>query len=317
MTQRWLPTALVVFLSTLAVAAQAQTARSFVASTGSDANTATNCPRSNPCRFFGAAFGVTNAGGEVVALDSAGFGGLPNINKAITIEALPGQLAFINTAGVSIAVNAGVGDTVTLRNLQINGSGGGTVGVQFNAGNTLLVEHCVINGFSTTGLAASTGLVFIQDSTFTDNGTGIQLTSGAKGEITNTEVRSNNNEGLVVQTAGKAVVFRSKFVGNSRGAYATNANSEIFFDNSVSSYNAIGLKADNTATGGFSTNDGGRIFVNGSVITNNTTKAGEGATNSFAIISRCSPALTNTVEGNPSPFNDFQTITGGSCYSGK
>jgi hypothetical protein len=46
-------------------------ARTFVASTGSDSDP---CSRVDPCRTFQAAVDATAAGGEVVALDSAGFG---------------------------------------------------------------------------------------------------------------------------------------------------------------------------------------------------------------------------------------------------
>jgi hypothetical protein len=45
--------------------------RTFVASYGLDTNP---CTHDQPCRAFTAALAVTSAGGEVVALDSAGYG---------------------------------------------------------------------------------------------------------------------------------------------------------------------------------------------------------------------------------------------------
>jgi hypothetical protein len=48
--------------------------RAFVASTGSDANAAQACARSAPCRTFQAAVDVVDDGGEVIALDAAGYG---------------------------------------------------------------------------------------------------------------------------------------------------------------------------------------------------------------------------------------------------
>lgn len=39
--------------------AQAQSQRTFVSTSGSDANTASLCSAQNPCRSFGAALGVT------------------------------------------------------------------------------------------------------------------------------------------------------------------------------------------------------------------------------------------------------------------
>ena len=68
--------------------------RTFVASTGNDAN---NCSRANPCRNFQRAHDVVAAGGEVIALDSAGFGTV-NINKSVTISG-EGVRAAISTVG--------------------------------------------------------------------------------------------------------------------------------------------------------------------------------------------------------------------------
>src|SRR5258705_10574915 len=68
--------------------------RTFVASFGNDANTATNCGFANPCRGFTAAQTVTDPGGEIVALDAAGYGAI-TITKSITTPANPGFYAGI------------------------------------------------------------------------------------------------------------------------------------------------------------------------------------------------------------------------------
>ena len=66
--------------------------RTFVsAQTGNDANTANNCSLTQPCRNFNAAIGVVNAGGEVVALDSGGYGAT-TISKAVTLTSPLGSL---------------------------------------------------------------------------------------------------------------------------------------------------------------------------------------------------------------------------------
>jgi hypothetical protein len=58
----------------LASAANATAVRTFVSGTGSDANAASNCPATNPCRTFQGAYNVTSPGGEIIALDSSGYG---------------------------------------------------------------------------------------------------------------------------------------------------------------------------------------------------------------------------------------------------
>ena len=62
--------------------AQAQAPRTFVSAAGSDSNP---CSFAAPCRHFQAAVNATSAGGEVDALDPAGYGPI-TISQAITIE---------------------------------------------------------------------------------------------------------------------------------------------------------------------------------------------------------------------------------------
>src|SRR6266545_1898446 len=114
--------------------------RTFVASTGSDANL---CSRSAPCRTFGAALAQTAGGGEIVALDSGGYGAV-TIGQAVTIVAAPGVQASISPAsGAAITVSAGAGDVVVLRNLYLNAQGA-DIGIWYQAAAALHVEQLVI-----------------------------------------------------------------------------------------------------------------------------------------------------------------------------
>ena len=77
-------------LSTLAAPDAAATAqRTFVASYGLTATTAFNCSITKPCRAFSEGTGVTNSGGEVIVLDSAGYGPT-RITKSVSIIAPAG-----------------------------------------------------------------------------------------------------------------------------------------------------------------------------------------------------------------------------------
>src|SRR5258705_6919811 len=71
--------------------------RVFVSSTGNDANTAGGCVFANPCRGFTAAMSVVDPGGEVVAIDAAGYG-VVTITKSVTILANPGFYARITAS---------------------------------------------------------------------------------------------------------------------------------------------------------------------------------------------------------------------------
>ncbi len=88
--------------------------RSFVSTSGVDNPT---CSITSPCRGFNAAITATAPGGEVIVLDSGGYGQM-TITKSLSIIAPPGVYA-----GISVSVGDGVSiltvptDAVTLRGL--------------------------------------------------------------------------------------------------------------------------------------------------------------------------------------------------------
>src|SRR6184192_2885088 len=117
--------ALVTLLVTVILAvpaAQAQATRTWVSGVGDDANP---CSRTAPCKTFAGAISKTAAGGEIDALDPAGYGAV-TITKGIAIDGGGGQVASVLVSGTNgIVVQAGPSDVVILRNLRINGIGSG------------------------------------------------------------------------------------------------------------------------------------------------------------------------------------------------
>src|SRR5438105_5530674 len=90
--------------------------RTFVSGLGSDSNSGT---LSSPKRTFASAITVTDAGGEIIVLDAAGYGPV-TINKSVSIISPPGVYAGISpTSSNGIDVNAGASDKVVLRGLTI------------------------------------------------------------------------------------------------------------------------------------------------------------------------------------------------------
>src|SRR5690349_21912455 len=129
--------------------AYGQASRTWVSGVGDDANP---CSRTAPCKTFAGAISKTAAGGEIDALDPAGYGAV-TITKAITIDGGGGQVASVLVSGTNgIVVQAGPSDVVILRNLRINGIGTGINGIRFLSGKDLNVEDCNIFGFTTNGL---------------------------------------------------------------------------------------------------------------------------------------------------------------------
>src|SRR2546423_6512277 len=164
-----------------------QASRTWVSGVGDDANP---CSRTAPCKTFAGAISKTAAGGEIDALDPAGYGAV-TITKAITIDGGGGQVASVlvsGTNGIVVQANAQT-DVVILRNLRINGIGSGLNGIRFLSGKDLNVENCFIFGF-------------------TQNGVDIALNQSfaASAHIINTIIKNNGGVGVRAANAVAPVV---------------------------------------------------------------------------------------------------------------
>ncbi len=197
-----------------AIGAAATAKRTFVASNGNDANP---CSITAPCRGFTAALAQTVSGGEILVLDSAGYGPV-SINQAVSIIAPPGVYAGISVlSGTGIFVNPGSG-TVVLSGLTINGLGG-TLGINFQSG-TLRIERTTVSGFPSAGLGESLGApaaLLIHDSAFIANGFGIFVATSTG--IVTVEIDASrfeqNSTGAAFADNVSGTVSGSSFSGNS------------------------------------------------------------------------------------------------------
>ena len=183
-----------------ALPAQAQRARVFVASYGTDAGN-TVCSFTQPCRTFQNAVSHVAAGGEVTAIDSAGFGPV-SITQSVTITSPPGvEAGVVASAGADTIDITGSAVTVVLRGLTLEGNGTALNGVNFSASGELQIVGCKIRNFTTDGVnvqANGATSVLIKDSLVSDNYNqyGIQLvatTASATIVATLDEVTVNNN----------------------------------------------------------------------------------------------------------------------------
>ena len=245
----------VVFVLAVAAAAACLPAvavqRVFVASYGSDANTATNCSFANPCRGFTAAMSVVDPGGEVVALDAAGYGAV-TITKSVTITANPGFYAGISASTGNAVTIGTAGVKVTLRGLNINGVGAAN-GVLMTNGSGLSIENCIISNFLSTGVYVSaTATVRVLDSLVRDNNSGIFLQGAVTADITGTKILGNGAAGLFVysQTASSvasATVTDSVLAKNGVNVHAfetvASALNRIVVIRSTISNGAYGLRS--------------------------------------------------------------------------
>jgi hypothetical protein len=220
--------------------------RAFVASYGSDANSASGCFLGNPCRTFTAALSAVDAGGEILALDAAGFGAV-TINKSVSIIGNPGFYAGIAASTGNAVTIATASITVTLRGLSIN-SIGATNGIVMTNGSRLSIENCVVSNFSAgDGILVNTAArVRIVDSIVRDNSRGIVMRGGADAAIANTKVLGNSVAGVMVNsglasTITQAAVSDSVISGNDRNVYA--------FETIASALSRIGVARSTISNG--------------------------------------------------------------------
>ena len=180
-------TKLIALLCALVAGTAEAVQRAHVASYGLDSNTSFSCSVANPCRFFQAATTVVDPNGEVVVLDSAGYGAVI-LTQSISLVAPSGVYAgisvFPGATGITIAT---AGIKVVLRGLTIN-SQGGSAGVMMTAGDSLSIENSVISNFS--------------------NGNGILVDTPAKVSVIDTVLR-NNISGILLQGGAVADISRA------------------------------------------------------------------------------------------------------------
>jgi hypothetical protein len=296
------------FIICFASASMAQFHRTFVSGLGNDSNP---CTRTAPCRTFAQAVSVTGRGGEVVALDSAGYGPV-TLNIAISITAPPGVYAGISvSSGDGIDINAAGGEMFVLRGLTINNQGSSSgSGVVLSGFGTLHIEGCDISGFSpnfaqSAILFQGVGRLRVNDSVLKDNRKAIQvqpdpnlgtaiasidhvkMEGGASGQIGDGITAADGTKVFVSNSIATQLFTRFVAISNNKPA-------ELNMENCAAFANFAGVIAQNNSTGVAT------LRISNSTVTDNGTglfNANSGA--NCMLLSRGN----NTVEGNTTDTN--------------
>ena len=261
----WIACAALTLASASVYGAAAQ--RTFVASNGNDLNP---CSIVQPCRSFGSAIAKTLSGGEVIVLDSAGYGTV-TITQSVSITAPPGVYAGISVpAGQAGVTVSGAGIVVVLRGLTINGVGG-NFGVHFTgSGSRLRIENCAVSGVASTGVAmdAVASELVATDTIVRDNGgAGFALNVNALMLLDGVRVEHNAGDGVLVfsDPAGTSATIRNSVLAYNGQAGVTAfmppspATTRIVVENSLLSHNSsdgatVGGNTDGQVIGVFSRN---------------------------------------------------------------
>src|SRR5579871_475853 len=221
-----------------AFTAQGQNNRSFVATTGNDAN---NCTFSAYCRTFGRALAVTNSGGEIVVVNSGGYGPA-TINQPVVISAVGIDAAITATSGDGITINTT--GNVTLNGLNLNGGGTGTDGISVTQVGFLRLYDMQIQNFAHDCVlfTFAGGNLAIYDSKLNDCGhDGLELNAvGAHAYVHNTAFDNNTFAGAD-SAAGKITIADSSAHYNQFGFFANGGNVSLYNDHAI--FNTTGVGA--------------------------------------------------------------------------
>jgi hypothetical protein len=216
--------------------AAGQATRTWVSGVGDDLNP---CSRTAPCKTLAGAISKTAAGGEINAIDSAGYGTL-TITKAITIDFAGVHGSVLNSGVTGFTVNAGAADDVVLRNLSINGVApvavpppdqcqfNGLHGIRVLNARSVLVEDVTIARQRTAGITvaptATDPQVLVHRSTVGDVcGPGVDVAPGP-GRRSSVMVSGGAIQGTAVAVrvadGGTATVTGTSIFGNALGLQA-------------------------------------------------------------------------------------------------
>jgi parallel beta helix pectate lyase-like protein len=248
----------------LALEAPAQSQRTFV-SAGSG-NDLYPCTRTQPCRNFSAAAAAASASGEVIVLDSGGYGSF-TITKSLAVIAPSGVYAGVTGfSGSTITVDATAAGKVVVRGLTVHGLGGAD------------------------GLSVLTGDVFVESCSFSNlTDDGVHVVSGGAATILKSSAYENANNGFYIQSNAAMAITRAAILEctsnhNLVGMWASNG-SRVTITDSVASQNQGGIDSccadakvwitrttsSNNVAEGIGVGSGAEAYVAGCTVTGNAT----------------------------------------------
>ena len=221
----------------------ASSSRSFVSTTGSDTNTASNCSATANCRSFTAALSVTNPGGEIVVLSSGGYGPA-TITQSVVITAIGVDAAISQTNAEQNALNINTSGNVTLVGLNLHGEGIGTYGLNVPQVAFLRLYNLTIENFTGDGinLGSSNAHLDLYDSRINDNivnGLELSSTIGQQAYVQNTSFDHNGSSGVLLSAGGSVTIVDSSADRNGYGFTVVNGNLTLVGDRVM--FNTTGL----------------------------------------------------------------------------
>jgi hypothetical protein len=214
-------------------------AQQWVGPNGSDAN---SCTQTAPCATFQGA--LNKFPGQVLQINclASGSYGSFTITSSIVVDCGAGNIGnIVSSIANGITINTTAKSTIILRHLAFNGLGNvnywGIITSQFAGGGTLIVEDCMIYGYSgNTGIIftpnGGRGLLQVSNSEIFGNDAGIGVTAVSSiASVTLNHVEIVGNAGFGLAVAGDVVVgtMRDSLISSHGGDGIYAGANQVFF----------------------------------------------------------------------------------------
>src|SRR4051812_2538260 len=232
-----------------AAVAQAAPAKIFVASYGNDANSGSP---TSPKRAFQAAHDALATGGQIVVLDTAGYGAF-TITKSLSVTVPPGVNGFVTvSSGNGVKIDAGASARVNLRGLIVEGSSSSSGnGIYIVSALTVILEDCTVRNIN-EGIYAQTNTPLrlnVANCRVRDCAYGLDVeTSSSSGLVavaTGCRLENCWNDGLYVGTSNNGAVGMTAsdctITGCGYGIINTSLNTLVRFEGSRIVGNSTGV----------------------------------------------------------------------------
>jgi hypothetical protein len=251
------PFAVVAALFLAAMSARAQQRVFVSAALGDDMNA---CSVAAPCRSFAKAITVVTAGGEILVLDSGGYGAvtIPLPVSIVSPLGIEGSITQ-STSGQSGVVVSAPGGFVLLRGLSIFGSGSGANGILISAAAAVSIQSCSVSGFASQGIevdVTSSCFLSATGTSSTLNGSnGIHLTAAAVDqaifEIDHCRLDNNAFAGIDLGDGTRGTLRDSVANNNAQygigvGTHTGGETALIAVENCTITQNGVGIGAAGT-----------------------------------------------------------------------
>ncbi len=235
------------------VSAQALLPQTWVSGLGSDGNNCTPSRRALP-RLFAFALGKTAPEAARSTRSMRETLGPVTITKSITLNGLTdaGFGSIVATSGAAVTIAAGGADKVVLRNLDIQGVGTGTTGIDITSVGTVDIEHVVVANFVGRGISDATSTssaLVMTDSIVKNNGNGIVMIPAGgsiNAGIDHVRAFSNTTAGFAMSGSSfSATISNSVATLDGIGffAQAQGTVADVMLENCVASSNNIGVQS--------------------------------------------------------------------------